>query len=176
MWTPQFCKECGKRLRFKNGRGYCTKHLYLKNRPSLKAKFCPTCGERLLPTNQSGYCKKHWHSSKAGLQNRKAANEKRRRAALQVKVFKAKSFLAAQPQPGRSSGGRPKGMMDVTRQEAQQLERFIGEFEKQRGTRKGALQYACKRVYPRSDDPLKAVRRASKTLAKYRKQRKNKTP
>lgn len=69
----------------------------------------------------------------------------------------------------KSKGGRKPGMEEATIQEAQELERIMAEFERTKGTKRGALKSAARKVYGPHVEELKAIRRASKTLSKFRK-------
>ena len=65
-----------------------------------------------------------------------------------------------------NKGGRPKGMTRATLDEARLLEEHLHEFEKAQGSKRGGMEYACRKVYG-SIDLRKAIARANKTLAKY---------
>lgn len=73
----------------------------------------------------------------------------------------------AKPQPPKSIGGRPEGMSAIRQEEARRLERYIADFELQHGTKRGAMPYACQKVYP--NVPLhKAVERGRKTIQEHK--------
>jgi hypothetical protein len=68
----------------------------------------------------------------------------------------------------KKKGGRPCGMTTATQQEAVLLLQYIEQFAHQHGTKRGAMPYAAGKVYGRIESH-KAVARARKTLANYRK-------
>jgi len=55
-----------------------------------------------------------------------------------------------------------------TKEEAQQLERHIYDFENMHGTKRGAMVYASRKVYGPTLESRKAVQRGNKTLSRYR--------
>jgi hypothetical protein len=73
-----------------------------------------------------------------------------------------------QPKVARKKSGRKKGMTAETQEDALLLEQYIRDFTKQHGTKRGALVYACRKVYGSTVESRKAVQRGNKTLSRYR--------
>ena len=79
------------------------------------------------------------------------------------------------PPQRKKRGGRPKGMTKERQEEARELERHIREFENERSTKRGAMLYACRKVYGGTVPSHKALARGQKTLMEYRGENKKET-
>ena len=65
--------------------------------------------------------------------------------------------------------GAPRGMRPVTVNETQQLLALIAEYEKEHGTKRGAMDYATKKVYGSVVSQHKRMERGNKALRRYKK-------
>lgn len=64
--------------------------------------------------------------------------------------------------------GAPRGMRPGTHVEAERLLRLIAEFEGKNGTRRGAWDYATKKVYGSEDNQRARIERGRQTLRRYK--------
>jgi hypothetical protein len=134
---------------------YYNKTYYRKTHPIIATKNCDNCGHLFKPSKTSQrFCSKvccsHFHQKKD-----------------QRLIDEARAKRQAQAQ-ARNEGGRPKGMTRQTREEGRLLEQYRCEFEQQHGTGRGAMLYACRKVYGGGLESRKALARGHKTLRKYR--------
>lgn len=88
---------------------------------------------------------------------------------IQLRALQTQKRVLTAPSGAGSKIGRPKGMTKQTRQEAELLEKYLNEFEQVHGSKRGGVAYACRKVYGSSIDLRRAIDRANKTRAKYRK-------
>ena len=84
----------------------------------------------------------------------------------------AKNSLSTLPSP---SPGAPRGMRKETRDVAQRLIELMKEFENKNGTRRGALDYATKKVYVGQDKHAR-IQRGQQAVRRYKKALQNPKP
>jgi hypothetical protein len=101
------------------------------------------------------------------------AARRRKAAAEKTELQRLRKLVAGNGTAPKSQnkGGRPKGMSEVRKREAQDLQGYIREFTLQHGSKKGATPYAARKVYHSDVDSRTAVLRANKTLRDFRKLR-----
>ena len=166
------CKEplpCLGSFKPTNGRERFCDNCALNRRRALQGALALEIYHRDKKQKSGPGRKRHLARLRRGRKSAAAYHKKQREL---IQKFKNGELVPkAQASPKATTerkSGRPKGMTPETLEEARLLEKYIREFEEEQGMKRGALKYACQKVYGKGLDQHKAFTRGNKTLERYR--------